>query len=93
MGEAGPVGGSGMELLPLGRKAKFTRAPPAEGSGETPCKGSLWVLRPGDAEKAYYLHRATASLRPDHQELEGGNTERPCSSTAVPKSSYISHFP
>lgn len=86
------AGGSGRELPPQGRKAKFTRAPLADGVGETSCKGSV-LEKTGNAGQAYYTYLGIACLGPGPQELEGGRTESPCSSFAVPTSSYSQHFP
>ena len=87
--EAGPANGSERELSRQGRKTEFTGAAPREGGGETPCKGSFWVLMTRDTGIGLRDAPTIASVALDHRELEGGRTERPCPRFVVPKSAYI----
>lgn len=91
--EAGPASGSGRELSRQGRKTKFTGAAPREGGGETPCKGSLWVLMTRNTGIGLRDAPTIAGVALDHRELEGGRTETPCPRFVIPKSAYIPHFP
>lgn len=70
--EAGAASGSGKAFPARGRKTKFTGAAPREGGGETPCKGSLWVLMTRNTGIGLRDAPTIAGVALDHRELEGG---------------------